>query len=95
MITELGQICSDIEKPEITDIKDCKEAQKWLAASHFMETLDPRFPRGCYAECLVGCVETTVVWNPIGEGQPDPDINAICLNSGKHILVYHFLSKYP
>ena len=58
-----------------------------------METLDPRFPRGCYAECLVGCVETTVVWNPIGEGQPDPDINAICLNSGKYILVYHFLSK--
>ena len=94
MITELGQICSDIGQPEIIDINDCKEAHALLGVPQFIDKSyepDPKVPRGCYWDCLGDCEghgDLAVVWNPVEKGQPDSLINAICLNSGKYILVF-------
>ena len=94
MTTRLGQVCSDIEKPEITDRNVCKEAQQWLQVLEFADQSnnpDPEMPRRCSYWGFQN--PERVVWNPGVSGTPHEEMNAICLNSGKYILVYHLLSK--
>ena len=90
--TPIGQMCSDIEEPEITDKNVCKEAQKWLQVYEFIDKSShpsPLLPSGCI---YWGSNPERVIWNPIETGTPHEAMNAICLNSGKYILVYHALS---
>ena len=92
MTTQIGQMCSDIEEPEITDKNVCKEAQKWLNVYEFIDKSDhpsPLLPSGCiYWEN-----PKRVIWNPVQRGTPHEAMSAICLNSSKYILVYHPLSQ--
>ena len=95
MTTRLGQICSDIEKPEITDMNVCKEAQQWLQVPEFVDQSnnpDPELPSGCIYWGFEN--PERVIWNPVERGTPHEEMNAICLNSGKYILVYHPLSQH-
>ena len=94
----MGQMCSDIERPEITDINVCKEAQEWLHISNFVDQSsypDPEFPSGCCHWDHLVPSRAAVVWNPVERGTPHEEIKSICLDSGKYILVYHLLSQRP
>ena len=86
-------MCSDIKEPEITDINVCKEAQKWLNVYEFIDKSDhpsPLLPSGCI---YWGSNPERVIWNPVERGTPHEQMIAICLNSGKYILVCHLLSQ--
>ena len=93
MTTQIDQMCSDIKEPEITDINVCKEAQKWLNVFEFIDKSNhpsPLLPSGCI---YWGSNPERVIWNPVERGTPHEQMIAICLNSGKYILVYHPLSQ--
>ena len=93
MTTQIGQMCSDMEKPEITDINVCKEAQKWLNVFEFIDKSNhpsPLLPSGCI---YWGSYPERVIWNPVERGTPHEQMKAICLSSGKFILVCHLLSQ--
>ena len=84
MATALGQVCSDTGKPEITNIDDCLEAREWIDTSQFLNQTsnpDPTSPTGCFVAVVSDLL--SVVWNPVAQGQPDSNISAICLTSGK------------
>ena len=86
-------MCSDIKEPEITDINVCKEAQKWLNVFEFIDKSNhpsPLLPSGCI---YWGSNPERVIWNPVERGTPHEQMIAICLNSGKYILVCHLLSQ--
>ena len=88
MTTPLGQTCSDIGQPEITDINVCKEAQQWMQVLEFVDQSnnpDPEMPRRCFHDWGFQNPER-VVWNPGVRGTPHEEMKAICLNSGKYIL---------
>ena len=93
MTTQIGQMCSDIEEPEITDRNVCKEAQQWLKVLEFADQSnnpDPEMPRRCSYWGFPN--PERVVWNPGVRGTPHEEMNAICLKYGRYILVYHPLS---
>ena len=104
MVTELGELCSDVGKPEITNINVCKEATVWLGNEvedgfvDLSNTPDPTSPRGCYRHYdLPGEGPRGnwpwVVWNPVENGSRDDESRAICLKNGKCILVHIFSIK--
>ena len=97
MTTELGQICSDIGKADITDVNDCKQAEYWLDALDFSDhstpNPGPNITMGCIASCSgdgTDCSDIDVSWTPLKSISPDyaHAIMGICLNSGKYILVH-------
>ena len=96
MSTERQELCSDIGKPEITNINDCKEANFWLGENldkigqgEFVDLTndpDPTVPRGCFR--IVEGEEMMMLWNPVDEGSTHESTHAICLKYGKYILVH-------
>ena len=97
MTATFGQSCSDIEKLEITDRNVCIEAKEWIDVKEFIDQTPlpiPGYRSGCsyWLRPKPGIPEA-VIWNPVERGTPHEDMKAICLNSGKYYLVYHFLSQ--
>ena len=88
--TKKAKLCSDINKANILNGDDCKEAAKLFSRGTFVMFDSPKhnYPKGCLLLKRDIDHRQKVFWNQAEKGSRHPYAQAICLNPGNYIQLY-------